>query len=488
MYFLAILLLLFSFSLEAKNLKDFPLEYYRYNDTLWTLHNYIDGLNGYDKYILRFGGYEIEGKDEILKTPKSEIWSATKPHLITHKIVHRIGFDRIFAQFDTSIVVMQMRIDDIVYDVFSPKNINPMDVDKYQNTLIQDTLSKFFYLVENHACNLDLRNRPEYKLYADSLLFKTADIGFWRFHIAPEVWWFRRDIFGKENSFMNDPTAFWSNSAIKDTINNSRVQYREAMKQREEMVKRMSEGGISNTDELLKVQSWLNPILSEVSSTIISVSFKGDTQIGDRIILDSQDPELDGGNDLFFTHIPPRMYRVSGNLSPNDIKRAAIKLHTRSNAEEEEAGKLLNCGGWEETDIRTSTYIFPPSNSTPRYQNRNFNIDDAIFMYDGCPCDTIPGIGKTPVELQQYIYKPIPTHWITMVEDALLVFQRLRGELTEATDRIILDRKILQAKHILERLQKTYNEIYGNNIPPCTNCPRTWLDEPVIQRILRRRN
>jgi hypothetical protein len=221
-----------------------------------------------------------------------------------------------------------------------------------------------------------------------------------------------------------------------------------------------------------------------LSSTIISVSFIGETS-GGKIILDSQDKEANAG-DLFFTHIPSRMYRVDGS-SDLSIEKVAIKLHSRNSLEEEETQYLYDyCGDWKHIDSTTTEYIFPKTDTLPR--KRRF-VDEAIYMYDGCPCDTIPGIGKTLVQLRPYIYKNVPTHTLKHAQDALTVFTWLKGKLTADEDRNILVKKIANAGKIVGELENTYEKIYGkdeNKFPTtCNSCPKTWLDDEPIKRILR---
>lgn len=481
------------------------IEYYPYNDTVWTFHYYADCLDRkeYKRIVIQFGSQEVEYY--VFPKDTTTIWTQEKPKLTTYRKI--TANDSIFAQYDTDTAVALMKYDnnsdDNIYaEIYMPKNgsIDVTNVQELEKLLIRrvkaDDSGKViniyeFELVEQHSLAVAKEKVGESKV------FKTDNIGFWRLHITPEVWFFKRNRNGDTLAVMKDVKRFWHN--VNDTdiagiagFNSLRCQFKSAVNKREDIARKIDKG-INAAEDLENASEWLSPVISEISSTIISVSFMGgDSKIGDRIILDSQDKELESGGKLFFAHTPPRMYKVV--VAGNDaVEKAAIKLSARNSLEEAEAEGLYRCSGylaaWKSIDSITTGYIFPDS-TFPR--KRNPDVDDAVYMYDGCPCDTIKGIGKTPMELRVYIYKPVPTHSLSHAENALAVFNKLKvifNVFSVEKDQEDLSKKISNAMRVVEALSGVYKKIYGKdreNFPTdCNNCPRTWLDDEPIKRILR---
>jgi len=502
---------------EIKSNNDYSplhIEYYPYNDTLWTFHYYAKDLVGYKRVVIQYGSRETEnlnfsdsvvfdnmsnrtvvGQYTIADSIKVSIWTQEKPKLTTYKEIKIQGNDLIFAQYDTATSPTIMKYDnnsddDVYAQIFIPKNVDVTTAQDVEKLLIRkvrlDENGKIGYplgyeLIEQHS--LDTAK----KKVGEKQVFTTKNIGFWRLHITPEVWFFCRDRNGDTISIMNEGFRFWSNFPdTADSLKKYRKQFNSAVKEREKQANQINTGGINNSDDLMKANEWLSPVLSELSSTIISVSFMGgEYETATKIILESQDKELTGGSDLFFTHNPPRMYKIGNEL--NAIEKAAIKLHARDSLEEKEAEYLYDyCYDWKTIDNITTGYIFP-EDSFPR--KRNFDIDDAIFMYAGCPCDYDTITGMTPMQLRSYIYKPVPTHTLSLAEKALAVFNKLKIKiLTAAEDQDILFRKIFNAKRIVDALNGTYEKIYGkdkNKFPTdCKNCPKTWLDDEPIKKMM----
>jgi len=543
-----------------KEFSPLHIEYFPYNDTLWTLHRYANQLATKNRYILRFGAHEIDtddisGINNYARDNPDEIWTAAKPLLTTYRTVFPAAADSyISANFDISAPAMTSDCitagegDNLnilsCTEVFAPKGLDALNAgdDQYRSTLIRNRDGRGQWeLIEYH--NIDsLMSNKVLKKFED---FTTEDIGFWRLHIAPEVWFFRRDNDGEHLTRIMDSVELrWnrqSPEAMADVLEGLSdetdgllfaklaKQHRAAWQKRQEMAAEK----ISDAVSLQEANAWLSPVLSEAFSTIISVSFRGAPQsiststidsiagcsshygpLITRIFLDSQDPDSPyGSKDLFYSHIPPRMYMVTGN-SDLSIKRAAVKLHSQNNCEEREAAKLFDvpCDNWEFIDSLTSTYVFPAEDSDgvafPREavvinnegkevkklipRRRNPDIDDAIFMYDGCPVDIIPGVGLTPAELRRYIYMPVPTVSLEAAQDALSVFERLKTILEASQDQIILQAKIAAADAIVKALAETYRRLQeeyrraGMQWPPVQSRPRIWIDEEPIQRLLGR--
>jgi hypothetical protein len=519
------------------------IEYYPYNDTLWTFHNYVkdniyDGRT-YSRIVIQFGAYEtkypnynnpIESDSIVVdsiynpedykwKKIKSSIWTQEKPKLTTYKRINRIGNDSIFAQYDTSAALTIMKYDnnsddEIYAEIYMPKgNIDATNAQDEEKLFIRKVyidnqgnakpiIGEGFELVEQHSLDSAI---SYYNRFGDvRKVFKTDDIGFWRLHITPEVWFFGRNKNGERLNVMDSISRYFWRTAAEDIIQEElsgerrlRLQFRSAVEARKDKAKKLDDNGIKDISDLEKANEWLSPVISEISSTVISVSFLGgDYRESKKIILDSQDKELEVGKNLFFNHTPQRMYRVDDVSRDMSIEMAAIKLNARDSLEEKEAENLYRCSGywayWKMIDKKTTGYIFPEFDSLgnsifPR--KRNFDVDDAIFMYDGCPCDTIEGIGMTPMQLRSYVYKPIPTHTLSLAKDAYRAFGKLSNHLYAKEDQDILLRKINSAYKVVNELLKTYLKVYNNDVSKfpvgCNNCSKSWLDDEPIIRLLR---
>jgi hypothetical protein len=525
------------------------IEYFPYNNTDWSLHRYTDslvGLGSFNRFILRFGTQEIDVHPNDFKyNPNdSTIWTLTPPLLTTYRRREFISAAEI-AKFNTTAAVLEMDCDEIrdpatsiiirrenCTEVFAPHNINVFDENRHQPSLIYGRKDKY-----GNSFGWEL---VEYHTAEEFGAFRTSDIGFWRLHIAPEVWFFRRMPDGNRFPLMDGEifelnsgdTIFprWSRTPqqiatwledgvdelgiLDDGISIAR-QFREARRFRQDMAEQISQHGLGSADEVMEANAWLNPILSEAFSTIISVSFRGDVNVSDVIFLDSQDSESPhSSQDFFYTHTPPRMYRVIGN---GDIAttRAAIQLHARNHVEEEQARNLTECPDWMGFDKHTSTYIFPPitndiNDTLPhRIRATHFRyfwglntetnkmgliplpLDDAIFMYNGCPIDVIPYIGATPMELRRYIHMPIPTSTLEAAQTAHLALTTLRNRYLRAPDDInVLSLRIRAAGDIVSALEQTYERLraeyrlIGEEFPTNRPRPRAWIDDCVIQRML----
>jgi hypothetical protein len=476
------------------------IEYYPYNDTTWSLHSYAERLSNitgytYTKYILRFGTKEVECDGEVFsddENSEDDKWTTTKPLLTTYREARAEDVEN----FDTSVVAVSMDCDTSgknCTEIYVPKGVDAMNIDEYASQLIKRPF-QVMEIIEYHPCDVSIGE------------YETKNIGFWRLHVAPEVWFTRRNRDGSILSLI-DSVEMWRNGSVYKKGNEIYAKsegehvlglpYREAMNKRKAMVEK-SGSGVSNSAELGEVTIWINPVLSSVASTIVSVSFRGDVEnFGDKIFLDSQDPDMRDSvnNKLYFAHNPPRMYRVDNNK----IEQAAIKLHAQNNLEEEEAKNLLDCPNWKYTDSITSTYIFPEYDSIGNRiisRKKSKKIDESVYMYDGCPCDTIRGIGATPMELRRYIYKPMLTHSLDIAKDVNRVFRALSQYLTAGDywignkkmpgDKTMLENKITQSQIVVDELEKAYKKIYGNSpYPVLEKRPKTWLDDEPIKRILR---
>jgi len=521
------------------------IEYYPYDDTLWTFHYYAKDLVGYNRIVIQYGSRETENlsfSDSIVidsvgnrtvvgqfavdsvfdnvskkwEKVKVSIWTQSKPKLTTYKNVGTTGNDSIFAQYDTGAALMIMKYDnnsdDNIYaEVYMPKgNIDATNAQDAEKLLVRKVSvndsgeiipgsKKEFELIEQHSLKTAIAYYESRK--EEKKVFKTDNIGFWRLHITPEVWFFCRDHDGEVIPATNDVKYFWhtaDDGDISQFHDSLRLQFKSAVNAREKSAREIDKG-INNAEDLVNANKWLSPVISEISSTIISVSFLGgnDYSNSKKIILDSQDKELAGGKNLFFTHTPQRMYKVKDTPQNMDIEIAAIKLSARDSLEEAEAEGLYNCevywAGWKNIDKKTTGYIFPEevdslgNSILPR--KRNFDIDDAIFMYAGCPCDYDTITGMTPMQLRSYVYKPIPTHTLSLAEKALDVFRKFWNILIAKEDKEILNSKIKGAEAIVSKLNEAYLKIYDNkreNFPiNCDNCSKSWLDDEPIIRLLR---
>ena len=293
--------------------------------------------------------------------------------------------------------------------------------------------------------------------------FKTENLGYWQVHIHPEIWYFPRNI---DNG----------KPIIEEEL---KMDYKEAAEKKKESLK---------DKDNIDLKYYRNPYLSDSASTIISFSFIEDSPDINRreyLILNS----VDIGSKMNFAHIPKKMYRVDESKLMMKTKRVILKLYTDSPEEEERAITLDDrCPGWEEIDRINSETLFPLKN---RYDNklvRSREVNDAIFMYNNCPCKKESTLGGlTKAQLTTYLYKPIPTCDFYDLVKTHAFYERIYLYLNRKNHQEIIIKKINTIKKIIKKRYRIYKDnpdIYKRRKKLDANCPESWIDAEVFKSFI----
>lgn len=424
--------------------------YEPYNDTIWSMHDYANKLfaSKYDSCMIRFGTEEKMYYSDI--RVDSVNWSKGKPILVayrkatvTDKEKYQQGEARELLITEDGFTIRQLVYYDIPADPLLAVRM-PNYYDAVSNTVVEHYDHRYG-------------------------VHKTAGLGFWRVHVTPEVWWYPR-------------RADSTSSAV--THESYKRSHRVAMQLREESL-----GDVTDPN----LMRWRNPVLNDSTSVMLSVSFIGapDQHTAPKIALDSNDPLVRDNydSDIFYTHIPRRAYRVDstrGGAKADEY--AMIQLSSNHDNDEEDAVNLyLRCPSWELMDTSNGYTIFPTTSGyiEGKYtttRSRNWDIDDAVFMYDKCPCSQEYLLGdKTPAEMRRYLYKPYPTHSPSIVLRTLRFYEVLDDHLYSEKDKKMLESKIQAGNKIYADLKRLYDE---NSLTERTR--KSWLDDPVVEKILKR--
>ena len=472
------------------------IEYKPYNDTTWTLHKVAqDSLssNKYESAYIRFGPNEAtytlnDLTDELL----NKTYTESKPLMILYRKFDNGKDGKIFDTQNGTMEIEVVKIDGKKdeYDtigriIYAKKNVDLFSVTGYEP-----------YAFE--GCNISTGKGDGKFMVAEYVLatsanqkhFKTDTLGFWRVHITPEVWWSPRNADGKID-------------------HDSLETHANAMRWRQEY--------LDDKKKNVNLESWLDPTLNDTMSVILSFSFvmPANPTSDIKIYLDQQDKikelKLDANkNNMYYAHIPKRMYKVGAGEEKLQTKRALVQLFARDTAEEKQARELYDLcieSTWESTDIDNSYIIFPidtivkdtiiklrkDTSITERdtiikdvvIRKRAKNVDDGVFMYDGCPCTREEKLDNlTKFEVRKYIYKQIPAHSLNTLNDAITFWKILQKILTNKDDKDILADKIKKAGEVSDKLDKMYKD---NNIDPDkVKTRKSWVDDVSVREIIKR--
>jgi len=336
---------------------------------------------------------------------------------------------------------------------------SPDDVMNFKLAIFDNTQSKYFYYrqISNHesttterlADNSTVQIKSIGRLAGDDITEYCDDqyyyrkvtkyssisenLGYWQVHVYPEVWYYPRD-----------PST--GKPIIHDEL---KVSYLVA-----EERKKKSIDNPNNTE----LKYWRDPYLSDSASTIISFAFIEDRgeplKSRESIWLSS----IAAGSKIPFDHMPGKMYNW-------DIlgRNALYMLYSKSPEEENFARTLdIRCGEsmWKAIDLANSRIIFPMNRRTETTLNRDWSINDGMFMYNGCPCTREADLGnRTRAEVRKYIYLPVPTCNYDDMVTALNIYRVLEMKLTAPADQEIIRQRIRESSNSIQARRNIYAQI-----------------------------
>lgn len=293
-----------------------------------------------------------------------------------------------------------------------------------------------------------------YEYIPVSYVFRTANIGFWQVHVHPEMWYYPRDPF-KGFPLLNDPIKMDFATACarkKQSIDNPKV-----------------------IDYLYN----RNPYFSDSASVVISFAFVN--QPGTDMTRLNSIPLSDSSVDV--NHHPDKMYRVTGIGIVNNwdvCKTAIYQLYSQDTGEEARCKDIdSRCGLWMQTDKQNGERIFPAAlQKSGTRLVRDKTIDNGIFVYNDCPCQSISVLKNlTPVQLQRLLYLTPPLCDRTDMIKAISLYKTMTKYLTVKKDQELLLKRIGSLQAIVDDRDKKAAAAGIDWGQPNKNCPATWVKD-----------
>lgn len=416
--------------------KGIDIAYQTYNDTLWTVNNEILRSfreEGYDyaektqgnvkKTYIRFGGGEEALKTEL--TDESG-YSKEKPYAWVRK--QKTYNEREKFTYEVW--------DEEEQKYFYYKQQNGSESNKENVPLTNGTITKVKSISKLDVSEDEISEYcdDEYyylKIDESKAEFKTANIGYWQVHVYPEVWYYPRD-YTDGKPFIHDD--------LKATI--------------EAAMQKKAQSLDNPNDNDLKY--WRDPYLCDSTSTIISFAFIEDGPLKERESIWLSGSAI--GSTISFEHYPRKMYNV-GRLG---LRTAVLMLYSNGDEEESFARTLdTRCPGWEAIDEINGREIFPPNlrSNDGKYQ-KNWNVNDGVFTYNGCPCARESRLGnKTKVEVRKFIFKPVPTCSYDDMTYAKGFYTRMAPILIAPRDQQILSEKLTELNSVISVREENYKKL-----------------------------
>lgn len=274
------------------------------------------------------------------------------------------------------------------------------------------------------------------KLPDKKLTFKTENLGYWQVHVYPEIWYYPRDYTTGQ-------------AVIYDTLKKSHT---EALALKKQSIEN------PNSTEL---KYWRNPYFSDSASTVISFAFTEDG----TVLKDQRFIWLSGsaiGSKISYEHYPKKMYSISSRQS---LRAALLQLYSASDDDEQYAQTLdLRCGEstWEAIDEANGRIIFPLNKRNKGVYERDWNVNDGYFRYNGCPCARSDELGnRTKAEIRRFIVYPVPTCNLDDIMAAMSFYRLLSRHLDAPKDVQIISRNITEANRVWSDKVVNYSDILG---------------------------